>query len=85
MRMARMQVYLPDELHALVKERGLHASQLLQDAVRAEVRRLELLDESDRYVEELLAEVGPPTPEEMARAEAIVERLERHPAARRSG
>jgi hypothetical protein len=79
-----MQVYLPDDLYALVKERGLPASQLLQNAVRAEVRRLELLEETERYVDELIAEVGPRTPDETARAEAIVQRLEREPA-RRSG
>ncbi len=82
--MARMQVYLPDELHALVKERALNASKLLQEAVRSEVRRLELLEESERYLGELLADVGPPTPAEAARAEAFVRRLERHPE-RRTG
>ena len=35
-----MQVYLPDELYRLVKKRRLPASELLQSAVRAEVRRL---------------------------------------------
>lgn len=82
MRMARMQVYLPDDLYALVKERGLPASELLQKAVRAEVRRLELVEEADRYVDELIAEVGAPTPAETARAEAIVQRLERDPTRR---
>jgi post-segregation antitoxin (ccd killing protein) len=38
--MARIQVYLPDDLYKLVKARGLLASALLQKAVRAEVRRL---------------------------------------------
>jgi len=77
-RIARIQVYLPDDLHALVKERGLHASQLFQEAVRSEVRRLELVEEAQRYVDELLGEVGPPTSEVAARAEAIVKRLERN-------
>lgn len=75
MRMARMQVYLPDDLYAQVKERGLPASQLLQEAVRAEVRRLELHEEGGRYLDELIAEVGAPTPEELARAEALVQRF----------
>jgi len=34
------------------------ASELLQDAVRAEVRRRQLLAAGDKYVEELIAEVG---------------------------
>ena len=44
-----MQVYLPDDLYKLVKARSLPASELLQKAVRAELRRLELLAETDRY------------------------------------
>ena len=55
-----MQVYLPDDLYELVKARGLPVSELLQKAVRAELRRLELLTETDRYVADLVAEVGPP-------------------------
>lgn len=41
-----MQIYLPDDLYGLVKARGLPASELLQKAVRAEVRRLDLLAET---------------------------------------
>jgi hypothetical protein len=84
MRMARIQVYLPDDLYALVKERGLPASQLLQEAVRAEARRLALLEEAERYLDTLVAEVGQPTPEETARANAIVGCLARR-AERRLG
>src|SRR5437867_2379468 len=60
-RMPRMQVYLPDELYRAVKEQGLAASELLQEAVRAELRRRRLLDETERYVAELAAEVGEPS------------------------
>ena len=70
-----MQVYLPEDLHRQVKERGLAASELLQEAIRVEVRRQELLEASDDYITELLAEVGQPTPEETARAEALTRRL----------
>lgn len=66
--MPRMQVYLPEELYKVVKERHLPASELLQDAVRAELHRQELLAETDRYVEELLDEVGEPSPQATARA-----------------
>src|SRR5205823_2324339 len=48
-RMPRMQVYLPDDLYEAVKDRRLPASELLQDAVRAEVRRRELVAASHRY------------------------------------
>lgn len=78
--MPRMQVYLPDTLYELVKAHGLPASKLLQKAVRAELRRLELLAETDRYVTELVAEVGPPTAAQRTRASAVAERLARRPA-----
>jgi hypothetical protein len=73
--MARMQVYLPDDLYKLVKTRGLPASELLQRAVRAELRRLELITETDRYVADLVAEVGPPTAAQSTRAAAVARRL----------
>ena len=44
--MARLQVYLPDELYKQLKARGLPASELLQKAVGAELRRLDLLAET---------------------------------------
>ncbi len=75
-----MQVYLPDDLYEQVKARQLPASELLQEAVRAEVRRLDLLGETDAYLSELLTEVGEPSSEEQARAHAIARRI----AARRT-
>lgn len=73
--MPRMQVYLPDSLYREVKERGLPASELLQQAVAAEVRRQELEARTDEYLTELLAEVGEPSPAEVAAAEATVRRI----------
>lgn len=80
MRMARMQVYLPDELYEQVKSRGLPASELLQRAVRAELRRLDLLAETDRYLANLVSEVGDPGPTHRARAADIARRIARRPA-----
>jgi post-segregation antitoxin (ccd killing protein) len=73
--MPRMQVYLPDDLYEQVKTRNLPASELLQEAVRAEVRRQDLLAETDAYLAELIAEVGEPSRQELARAEAIARRI----------
>lgn len=70
-RMPRMQVYLPDELYKVVKEQHLPASELLQDAVRAELHRQKLLAETDRYVEELVNEVGEPSAQAAARANRL--------------
>jgi len=79
-----MQVYLPDELYALVKKRRLPASELLQRAVRAEARRLDLLAESDHYLADLTAQVGEPTTAERGRARAIAKRIARR-STRRTG
>lgn len=70
-----MQIYLPDDLYKLVKKGRLPASELLQDAVRAEVRRRELLREADRYVADLTAQVGEPSARQRARASAITQRI----------
>ena len=70
-----MQVYLPDDLYEQVKTRHLPASELLQQAVRAEVRRQDLLSETDAYLADLLTEVGEPSPQERTRAEAIARRI----------
>jgi hypothetical protein len=60
MRMPRMQVYLPDDLYEKRKARGLPASELLQNAVRAELKRQDLLAETDKYLTSLVAQVGRP-------------------------
>ena len=73
--MPRMQVYLPDDLYQQVKARHLPASELLQEAVRAEVRRQDLLSQTDAYLTGLLAEAGEPSPQDRARAEAIARRI----------
>lgn len=83
--MPRMQVYLPDGLYEQVKRRGLPASELLQEAVRAELRRQALTEEGDGYLTDLLDEVGEPSADEVARAEAIARRIARRNPARRAG
>jgi hypothetical protein len=79
-----MQVYLPDELYRLVKKRHLPASELLQTAIRAEVRRLDLLSETDRFTSALLAEVGEPGPNERSRAKTLAQRIAKR-ATRKAG
>jgi post-segregation antitoxin (ccd killing protein) len=83
-RMPRMQVYLPEELYRAVKERKLPASELLQEAVEAELRRRALNEEAERYVDELMTEVGEPSVKERARAAAIARRIRDRAAARAS-
>jgi hypothetical protein len=83
-RMARMQVYLPEAMYEQVKARGLRVSELLQKAVQAELRRQDLLAETDRYLGHLIAEVGSPSAAQSARAAAVARRLSRR-ALRKAG
>jgi hypothetical protein len=71
-----MHVYLPDDLYVQLKEAGMSASQLLQDAVRREIRLRELNRRTDEYLAEMDALYGPPTPEEIAEAEEWMDRVE---------
>ena len=73
--MPRMQVYLPSDLYDSVKERHLPASELLQQAVRSEVRRQQLEAGSRRYTAELAAEVGQPSSRQRARADGVARRI----------
>jgi hypothetical protein len=72
-----MQIYLPEVMYKQVKARGLPVSELLQKAVQAELRRQDLLAETDRYLSDLVAEVGAPSPTQRARAGAVARRLVR--------
>jgi hypothetical protein len=82
--MPRMPVYLPEDLYDIVKSRRLPASKLLQKAVQAEIRRLDLVEAGARYLDELTAQVGEPRPAERARARAVAERIARR-SRRRAG
>jgi len=75
-----MQVYLPDDLYRAVKERELPASDLLQNAVRIELHRQELLEETDRYLVDLIERVGKPSATATAKADALTRRIQRRGA-----
>jgi|SRR5579859_2829637 len=77
-RMPRLQVYLPDDLYVEVKRRSLPASELLQKAVRRELEDQQLRGEREKYIRELEAEVGQPTPEEAAEVDAVMDRILAH-------
>lgn len=74
-RVPRLQVYLPDDLYQALKRRDLPASELLQEAVRAELERRDALDATDDHLVALADEVGEPTPRQLSRADAIVRRI----------
>lgn len=80
--MPRLQVYLPDDLHAEVKAHGLPASQLLQAAIRTELRRRRALDALDEHLEVRRAEIGEPTAADRRWAQELVDRIDRRTGSR---
>lgn len=73
--MPRVQVYLPDDLYEALKKHGLPASELLQEAVRAELERRDAVDALDDYLSELAEEVGEPGPRQTSSADAVTQRI----------
>jgi len=78
--MPRVQVYLPDDLYAELKQRKLRASELLQSAVRAEVRRQQLMDAAEEFLQELITESGEPSAEALAWAQDLAQHLKERQA-----
>jgi len=77
--MPKLQVDLPDDLYRAVKELGLPVSELLQEALRLEMRRRrQILAATDEYLAGLIAEVGEPSAEDEAWAKALVDRIKQH-------
>jgi post-segregation antitoxin (ccd killing protein) len=68
MRMARVNITIPDDLYARARSAGLNISQLAQRAVGAELERLAKIAELDAYLSELDADLGPTSEEERAEA-----------------
>jgi len=73
--MPRIQVYLPDPLYDEVKNLQLPASEMLQEAVKAELTRREKFAEMDAYIADLEGEVGPPSEADLAWAADIEKQL----------
>jgi len=68
MRMARVNITVPDELYRQARAAGLNISHLAQGAIAAELSRLAKLAELDAYLAELEAEAGPTTAAERTEA-----------------
>ena len=77
--MPKVRVYLPKDLHAAVKEHGFPASEMLQKAVREELRQLELIKAGEEYLADLIEEVGEPSPAHKAWAKNLLDRATRRP------
>lgn len=76
--MPRIQIYLPDDLYAAVKARKLRASELSQQALRAELRRQDLIEAANEWLAEQIVESGEPSAEDVAWAEDVVARMKAH-------
>jgi post-segregation antitoxin (ccd killing protein) len=70
MRMARVNITMPDDLYGDARQAGLNVSQLAQRAVAAELERLSKVAELDAYLREIEAEQGPTSEEDRAEARA---------------
>lgn len=75
MRMARVNITMPDDLHVRAKRAGLNISQVAQQAVAGELARLAKVAELDAYLAELDAELGPITDTDRAEAKAWVDKV----------
>ena len=75
MRMARVNITVPDELLAQARAVGLNVSRLASSAVAEELDRLSKIAELDAYLAELDAELGPLGDQEVAAAREWAERL----------
>jgi hypothetical protein len=85
--MPRLQVYLPDDLYRYVKRNGMSPSELLQQAVRAQIDRQEKIATLDRDLAKLRSAVGKPSTADRKWAKAVATRVKQHlhAAARRAG
>lgn len=74
-RMARVNVTMPDDLYLQAKQARLNVSRLAQRAVVAELTRLAKTAKLDAYLAELESELGPTSDAERAGAKAWADRL----------
>ena len=81
MRMARVNITVPDELLNRARDAGLNVSRLTALALAEELDRRAKLAELDTYLAELDAELGPVSPQERVSAEAWADGIEAAAAA----
>jgi post-segregation antitoxin (ccd killing protein) len=84
MRIARVNITMPDELYRQARQAGLNVSQLAQLAVAAELQRQAKIAELDAYLAELQDEFGPTSDDERAEARTWADKALESPERRRS-
>ncbi len=70
MRMARVNITMPNDLYAEARRAGLNVSQLAQRGVADELNRLAGIAELDAYLAELEKQLGPTSDADRAEAKA---------------
>ena len=84
MRMARVNITMPDEMYRQARQAGLNVSQLTQLAVAVELQRRAKIAELDAYLTELQDELGPTSDDERSEARAWADKALVSPKRRRS-
>ena len=84
MRMARVNITVPDELYRRARQAELNVSRLAQLAVAAELQRRAKIAELDAYLAELEDELGPTSGDERAEARAWADKALDSPKRRRT-
>jgi hypothetical protein len=85
MRMARVNITIPDELLASARAAELNVSRLAAFALSEELDRRAKITALDNYLQELEAELGPTSAAEQAAAQDWADRLLGDPARQRTG
>lgn len=75
MRMARVNITVPDELLERARTAGLNVSRVAAAALADELDRRAKIAELDAYLADLEAELGPPSREELDAARLWADRL----------
>jgi post-segregation antitoxin (ccd killing protein) len=83
MRMARVNITVPDDIAHRARAAGLNVSRVASAALAEELDRLAKIDALDAYLAQHEAEHGPISAEEQAAAEAWVSRVLAKPAPKR--
>lgn len=78
-RMARVNITVPDDVVARARVAGLNVSRLATAALLDELDRLAKIEALDAYLAELEAELGPPSAQELEDASTWAERLDAPP------
>src|SRR5437588_12997687 len=81
MRMARVNITVPDDVIAEARHAGLNVSRVATAALVDELDRLAKIAALDSYLAELEAELGPPTKEELDEARRWADRVLARPSA----